>query len=121
MIGKKLRTLRENKPFSLAQVADSIGVCEKTYRKYESDESYPAHDKILSLANLYGIQPSELEYGKMKVIFVNQDNTEVHHQANTINITSDDKMNQLFKSLENLQQTVDKLKKENEILRKKSS
>lgn len=81
MIGNKLKLLRESKQLSRAQIADVLKISERTYIKYENNESYPSHEIILNVANYYNVNPQDLEYGVPKMVFENKDNTSVQNQG----------------------------------------
>jgi hypothetical protein len=55
----------------------------------------------------------ELEYGELKVVFVNRDNTKIEHQANTINISDEKGIAKLFEYNDLLLNEVKRLKEEN--------
>ena len=59
-IGKKLLELRKKKGLSQEEVADILSVTRQTVSKWETLESKPDFDKIISICNLYGITPDEL-------------------------------------------------------------
>lgn len=60
-IGKKLKTLRENKKLTLDEVAQKIGTSRQTLFKYENGivTNIPSN-KIEDLAGIYGVSPAYL-------------------------------------------------------------
>lgn len=63
-IGKRLRDARNNLGRTQAEIADSFGVSEEHYRKYESGATGLSADKLLTLYNEYGIDPTYLVTGE---------------------------------------------------------
>lgn len=53
-VGQNLRELREAKDLTRIQVADELGVVERTVAKWEREESMPAYRYLEMLAKLYG-------------------------------------------------------------------
>ena len=52
-IGNKLRGLRSEKGLSAPDIADRLGISESTYRRYESDKSFPEIPILEKLAKIY--------------------------------------------------------------------
>lgn len=64
-IGNKLRGLRTEKGITTLDIAERLGISESTYRRFESDKSFPdlfTLDKIAKIynKNLTDILPEEL-------------------------------------------------------------
>lgn len=53
MIGKTIKKLREQKSLSQTQVAEKIGVTQRTYSDYERDKTEPKLETLIKLAELY--------------------------------------------------------------------
>jgi len=52
-IGNKIKSFRVERGLSTGQVADKIRVSESTYRRYESDKSFPDLQIIHQLADIF--------------------------------------------------------------------
>ena len=52
-IGNKLRGFRSEKGLSVLDIADRLGISESTYRRYESDKSFPEIPILEKLAKIY--------------------------------------------------------------------
>ena len=51
MFGKRLNETRKSKGFTAQQMADHLSVGIRTYRNYESENSYPDYEKLILIAN----------------------------------------------------------------------
>lgn len=63
-VGQKIRGLRVEKGFSTSFMADKLGISEPTYRRYETDKSFPdivMVDKIAKILekNFMDLLPTE--------------------------------------------------------------
>ena len=54
-IGERLRRLRLDNDLTQAEVAQSIGVTQQTYSRYEGSNAKPDSDIIVKLCGLYGV------------------------------------------------------------------
>ena len=61
--GDYLYTLRTEKGWTQQQLADLLGVTNKTVSKWERNEGYPSIDTLLSLSKLFNISVDELLKG----------------------------------------------------------
>lgn len=61
-----IRQLREEKGYSLAQVAERLGVSRQAYIKYESGEVEPSVEAVRKLSKLYGVSYEDLIDNKVK-------------------------------------------------------
>jgi transcriptional regulator with XRE-family HTH domain len=52
-IGNKIRSLRVERNFSSAQIADMLNISESTYRKYETDKNSPNLELLNKIAKIY--------------------------------------------------------------------
>jgi len=52
-IGSKLKSYRVTKGLSTIQVAEAIGVSESTYRRYETNKTYPDINTIDKIARFF--------------------------------------------------------------------
>lgn len=67
-IGNKLRGLRSEKGFSTMEIAERLDVSESTYRRYESDKSFPDIFTLEKIAKIYDKSFLELLPEEMTVI-----------------------------------------------------
>lgn len=68
-LSDNLKTLRLNKGYSLAEIADLIGLKGKTsYYAYEINKAEPGIDRLIKLANIFGVSIDELILSKIKII-----------------------------------------------------
>ena len=59
-----LRTIRERKKLTQAQLGERAGVLQKTISKLETDsDTKPAFDTVAKLADALGIDPRALKFG----------------------------------------------------------
>ena len=54
-IGQKIYALRKKALITQEQFADSLGVSRQAVSKWESDAAYPETDKIVKMAELFGV------------------------------------------------------------------
>ncbi len=59
-LGIRLRQMREDKGWSLSQLAETAKISRSYLAQIESGESIPTQAKIIQLANAFGALPSEL-------------------------------------------------------------
>ncbi|MPS73889.1 MAG: XRE family transcriptional regulator [Chryseobacterium sp.] len=78
-IGNKLRGLRSEKGFSTMDIAERLDVSESTYRRYESDKSFPDIFTLEKIAKIYDKNFLELLPEEMTVI--NSNNGEYSNNA----------------------------------------
>ncbi len=81
-LGNKIQELRKNKYLSQEAFAEIMGVTRQSVSKWELDQSYPAIEKLVEIADFFGISLDELlrEQGKS----INTSESEIQ----TINSTS---------------------------------
>ena len=63
---KLLYELRKNKHLTQAELAEKIGVSNKTISKWENGETYPETTQLIAISNLFEITIDELLKGKIK-------------------------------------------------------
>ena len=61
--GDYLYALRNQKGWTQQQLADLLGVTNKTVSKWERNEGYPSIDTLLSLSKLFNVTVDELLNG----------------------------------------------------------
>ncbi len=61
-IGEKILTLRKGRGLSQEQLADALGVSRQAVSKWESEQSTPDIDKIVALADFFGVTTDYLLY-----------------------------------------------------------
>ncbi len=54
-LGAKLKALRERENMLQKEVSDHLKIDRSTYGKYETNDSSPDYDKLLKLADLFGV------------------------------------------------------------------
>lgn len=59
-MGKKLKTLRNEKKLTQKQVADRIGLAISAVSSYESGMRYPSYDVLVKLANIFHVSTDYL-------------------------------------------------------------
>lgn len=59
-IGNRLKTLRTEQNKTLGEVAEYLGVDKRTIQHYESDARKPDYEKLVKLADLYGVSTDYL-------------------------------------------------------------
>lgn len=59
-IGHRLKTLRIARKMEPISMADSLGVSESTYRRYERNESEPTLSIIVKITNILNIKITDL-------------------------------------------------------------
>lgn len=59
-VGNKIQELRKNKSLSQEAFAEMMGVTRQSVSKWELDQSYPAIDKLVEIADFFGISLDEL-------------------------------------------------------------
>ncbi len=62
-LGKRLKTLRENRELSQESVADELKVSQPAYSKWESGQTDISYLTLNKIAEFYGISLSELLEG----------------------------------------------------------
>ena len=53
--GDRLKLIRQLKGFTQQCVADELGVSLRTYQRYEEGSSEPSLDKIVQIADFFGV------------------------------------------------------------------
>lgn len=61
-LGSVIRELRKARGWSQDDVAGRVGVKLLAYGKWERDQANPTDDNLVSLARVFGIDPTELSY-----------------------------------------------------------
>lgn len=64
---ENIKTAREKKQLSKQDLADLIGVSEKSIQFYENGERVPKHDKVVKLINVLDIDISTNVPEKQKI------------------------------------------------------
>ena len=60
LLGKRLKTLRENKDLSQENLADELKVSQSAYSKWESDQTDISYQTLCKIAKFYVITVSKL-------------------------------------------------------------
>lgn len=83
MLSSRLRSLRENRKITQADVADRIGVARTTYAMYEQGKREPDLETINTIASFYDVT-SDYLLGRtnQKQININKDEEEFQAFAN---------------------------------------
>ena len=55
MLGEKIRDFREKKGWNQNELAERIGVTQKSVSKYELNKTQPSYDVLSALSNLFGV------------------------------------------------------------------
>lgn len=63
-IGKYLRKYRMQNRYSQEEVADSLGISQKTYSNMENDKSQISLETITKLVDLYKIDVTKIDFSK---------------------------------------------------------
>lgn len=59
-LSRRLAEVRKERNFSQRQVAEMIGLPERSYQRHELGESVPVISSIVALARLYGVSTDYL-------------------------------------------------------------
>lgn len=62
-LGKRLKTLRENRELSQENLADELKVSQSAYSKWESGQTDISYQTLCKIAEFYGTKVSELLEG----------------------------------------------------------
>ncbi len=104
-LNEKIKSLREEKKWSLREMAAKIPMSHTAYRKIEDGDTQPAWDRIARISQIHRISPSVLIQSKS----VTKEHIE---QQNSI----DD----IFEVLQGINLEMQKIKHELEVLRSSS-
>lgn len=63
-LGTRLKNQRKYKKLTQQKVADAVGVSKTSVIYWEKDENLPKHDSLMALAQILGVNPDYLLYGK---------------------------------------------------------
>jgi transcriptional regulator with XRE-family HTH domain len=85
-IGKKIRSVRENKGFSQEEMADKLNISRSAYNRMESGETNSWINHLKALGTELDIKPEEILSG---IESVNQNEMENHSSAVLNNVYSD--------------------------------
>ena len=66
-IGQKIVKLRTASEISQEQLAETLGVSRQSVSKWEMDQALPQIDKVLQLAELFGVSTDELLQDKIEI------------------------------------------------------
>ena len=64
-IGNYIANKRKQKNYTQEQLAELLGVSNKTISKWENGESYPEMDKILKLCNIFHCKINDLVHSNL--------------------------------------------------------
>lgn len=81
MIGEKLKSLRENRNYTQAYVADTTGISRVNYNRYENNNREPDGETLKALADFFNVSIDEL-FGREN--HTNFDVTKLSNYAGTI-------------------------------------
>ena len=79
-IGALLKTLRKEHGMTQEQLAEKLGVTNRTVSRWEVGSNMPDLDIIIDLSELYQIEIKDLFNGEKKAIEVSKENTESARQ-----------------------------------------
>jgi len=79
-LGNKIQELRKKKSLSQEAFAEIMGVTRQSVSKWELDQSYPAIDKLVEIADFFGISLDDLLREENRDI--EESNTEVQAATN---------------------------------------
>ena len=111
-IGNKLRSLRIERNFSSAQIADMLEISESTYRKYETDKNSPNLDLLNKIAEIYNKEIVDL-LPESCIYQENRDNS-VGINEGVINYLSDKIIELYERQISELKEQIAELKKSKE-------
>lgn len=66
-IGQKIVQLRTNADISQEQLSETLGVSRQSVSKWETDQALPQIDKVLQIAELFGVSTDELLRDKIEI------------------------------------------------------
>ncbi|WP_027383724.1 helix-turn-helix domain-containing protein [Epilithonimonas caeni] len=101
-IGNKLRGLRSEKGFSTMEIAERLDVSESTYRRYESDKSFPDIFTLEKIAKIY--DKSFLELLPEEIVINNQQQGGTSTNAIVVNQLSEKLVEQYEARIKNLEE-----------------
>ncbi|MDP9957847.1 helix-turn-helix domain-containing protein [Epilithonimonas hungarica] len=101
-IGNKLRGLRSEKGFSTMDIAERLDVSESTYRRYESDKSFPDIFTLEKIAKVY--DKSFLELLPEEIVINNQQQGGTSTNAIVVNQLSEKLVEQYEARIKNLEE-----------------
>ena len=85
-IGAKLKKLREQKRYSQQDIADMIGVSQRTYSNIESDKSDISIDKLAELSKI--LEFDLIDFLQEQGFVINQTNTDFKDNSNALVINN---------------------------------
>lgn len=116
-IGSKLKSFRIEKGLNPVQVAEAIGVSESTYRRYETNKTYPDINVLDKMARLF-----EKPISDFFQEHVEQNNQQQKLEGMPIANAYDSIINQLSdKVIQMYEERINDLKKEVEYWKNKAS
>ncbi|HRO74687.1 MAG TPA: helix-turn-helix transcriptional regulator [Crocinitomicaceae bacterium] len=98
-LGDNVRKIRELKGFSQQNLADEIGVDQKTVSRIEQGALSPRFDLVVSIARAFNIKLSALLNFDKELIFNNIVNTQQGGHFIAYNNTEIEKVEELYKQL----------------------
>lgn len=101
-IGNKLRGLRSEKGFSTMDIAERLDVSESTYRRYESDKSFPDIFTLEKIAKVY--DKSFLELLPEEIVINNHQQGGTSTNAIVVNQLSEKLVEQYEARIKNLEE-----------------
>ena len=66
-IGEKIMRLRISKDISQEHLSEALGVSRQSVSKWEIGQALPQIDKVLKLAQIFGVSTDELLYDKIDI------------------------------------------------------
>ena len=66
-LGQMIQALRREKGMLQDELADTLGVSRQSVSKWETDAAVPELDKLLRLADLFGVTLDELVRGERQI------------------------------------------------------
>ena len=117
LLGAKLKRIRENKHISQQEIADLLGISQKTYSNIESDKSTPSIEQLSKLGELLDF--NSLDLLRENGITFNQSNNEFNENSSGVimNNYPDNLITQYEARIKDLQEIIELLKEQNTYLK----
>ena len=93
-IGNKIRKIRELKNISPKDMADRLNITPQSYHKIERDEVSLNIDRLLEVAEIFGMKPEDVLTFDEKMVFNNYGTA--HDKSFSVNNEHSSKLEQLY-------------------------
>jgi transcriptional regulator with XRE-family HTH domain len=111
-LGYKLFELREKSKLSQQEIAEKLNIQQSTYNKWENNKTVPSSEYLPQLAQLFGVDISELFSNDGTNIYISDSTA----SWNNSTINSDVIVEKLIKQLEEKDKTIQQLLEQNKEL-----